>query len=199
MVAPAAHLSQRSPLKDARLVRKATAGLQAKAVLRSFRPGLLVAALSLLGCGTGLRGGEPNDGGSEPPQSDAGNTATVPDLEVGTGTSAFEPLTDGQSVSIIFGPQGGYHVWAALRLKKSFAPERVEVHARLLQGSAELSDNGYLLNLVDAGDRYEWYGLQALVPDPAAIDGQPVTVRLEVKDQSGKSASAEVRVVPHKS
>jgi hypothetical protein len=178
-------------------VRKATAGLEARVVLRSFRPALLVAALSLLGCGIGPRGGEPNDGGSEQPPTDAGNT--VPDLEVGTGISAFEPLTDGQSVSIIFGPQGGYHVWAALRLKKSFAPERAEVHARLLQGSTELSDNGYLLNLVDAGDRYEWYGLQALVPDPTAIDGQPVTVRLTVKDQSGKTASAEVRVVPHKS
>ena len=36
-------------------------------------------------------------------------------IEVGTGTRAFQPLTDGAPITIEAGLQGGYHVTGALR------------------------------------------------------------------------------------
>jgi hypothetical protein len=154
----------------------------------------LCALAGLCACGTGVKAVD--DAGRD--ETDAGQSTSGKDLEVGTGSSDFEALTDGQSVQIIHGPQGGYHVWAALRASRSkVAPERAQVYARLSFNGTELSANGYSLNLVEVGDFYEWYGLQALIPDPTAVDGQTVLLRLELTDSTGFTATDERRLVPH--
>lgn len=38
-------------------------------------------------------------------------------MEIGTGTSAFEPLAEMAAVPLVFGPQGGYHIDVAVRLR----------------------------------------------------------------------------------
>lgn len=62
----------------------------------------------------------------DPTGSDSGGTGgdttdTVPVLdpaiEIGTGDVEFEPLRDGDECLIIFGPQGGYHFWASMRVQ----------------------------------------------------------------------------------
>jgi hypothetical protein len=158
-------------------------------------------ALGLAACGPGPLG--PTDSGRQeaPPPADggtdAGTSATAPPpLEVGTGLSGFEPVSDGQSLEVIFGPQGGYHVWAAIRAsKKDVTPDRAQVRVKLIKDGTVLSENPYQLNLVDSGGFYEWYALQALVPDPAVVDGQTVTVRIELSDRIGRSAADEVTIV----
>lgn len=40
----------------------------------------------------------------------------APGLEIGTGEIAFVPLTDGDTLQIIQGPQGGFHLLASLRV-----------------------------------------------------------------------------------
>jgi hypothetical protein len=40
----------------------------------------------------------------------------VPVLEVGTGTYRFEPVTDGDTLPLVFGAQGGWHLWVAIRV-----------------------------------------------------------------------------------
>ena len=158
--------------------------------LHSFQP--VIAAVLLMGsfaCGPGAARGGDADLPDDPHHQ---NPAPVADLDVGTGVSGFDALADGQQVEIIFGPQGGYHVWAALRASKTaVAPDRAEVHVKLLLDGTQLSDNAYRLNLVDTGDFYEWYALQALVPDPAAVEGKTVIVRVELTDARGASFSAE--------
>ena len=132
------------------------------------------------------------------PTVDAGQLAdggAVPLLEVGTGPSSFAALTDGQDLDIIAGPQGGFHLWTALRASKALSPDRFEVKLAVRQGATELSQNGYRLTLVDNGERYEWYGMQALVPDPAAVDGQSVTLRIDATDSNGVTATDERRVI----
>ena len=66
---------------------------------------LSVLSLLLVACS-----GDPKDG--EP---------TIPDLppkiEIGTGETAFEPLEDGDTIYIVYGPQGGYHFNGSLRGK----------------------------------------------------------------------------------
>ena len=44
-----------------------------------------------------------------------GPDAGPPSLEIGTGTRGFETLSDGDSIFIVQGPQGGYHFFGSLR------------------------------------------------------------------------------------
>ncbi len=60
-------------------------------------------ALWLAGCGAG--------GGA-----DSGPPMPDPGIELGTGTQVFEPLADGDTVYVVFGPQGGYHVDGSMRV-----------------------------------------------------------------------------------
>jgi hypothetical protein len=46
--------------------------------------------------------------------SPCGETPDAPEFEIGTGEVCYEPLVEGQIVPHITGPQGGYHVWAAV-------------------------------------------------------------------------------------
>ena len=53
-------------------------------------------------------------GGCSDPSAPAAD-AGPPFIELGTGERAFEPLSNGDPVEIVFGPQGGYHVWGTVR------------------------------------------------------------------------------------
>lgn len=51
---------------------------------------------------------------------DAGNAdapPVTPMIEIGTGEIEFEPITDGQDLEYIQGPQGGYHFLASVRVQ----------------------------------------------------------------------------------
>jgi hypothetical protein len=154
------------------------------------RPSLRFASLAFLlltaSCGAG--GG--NDGGVIPPD---GGSAVV---EVGTGENSFVELTDGDAVTIIKGPQGGYHIWTAVRAKQGLNPKGIEVKVSVLNSTGtELSLNAYRLNLTANGSYYEWYGLLGLVPVPADVSGSEVRLHLEVKDSAGVTATDERRVL----
>lgn len=79
------------------------------------RAALILSAL-VAGCGPDET---PVDDGCDVP-------ATALDVEVGTGLDEFEPITDGAKVSLIYGPQGGFHLWTAIRVRDVSA-ERVSV------------------------------------------------------------------------
>ena len=53
-----------------------------------------------------------------------------PAVELGTGLTTFAPLTDGDRVTIIMGPQGGYHVWGAARTANLAMPPPGPLHLR---------------------------------------------------------------------
>lgn len=59
---------------------------------------------------TGVTSGSGGGGGSSTCEPPAG----VGVFAMGTGERCFEPLTDGQEVPLMQGPQGGYHVWLAI-------------------------------------------------------------------------------------
>ena len=45
-----------------------------------------------------------------------GCTPVEPDLELGAGDIAFEPLDNGDPIDVIHGPQGGFHVLGSVRV-----------------------------------------------------------------------------------
>lgn len=58
--------------------------------------------------------------------TDAGETAWI---ELGAGTDTYRRLEANDVVRIFEGPQGGYHIWAALR-GQGFDPDEVTIEAR---------------------------------------------------------------------
>jgi hypothetical protein len=63
------------------------------------RPAAALLALALAGCG----GRDAPDG--------------PPEAALGTGSDMFVPLSDGDDVTIVQGPQGGFHVFASVRVR----------------------------------------------------------------------------------
>ena len=98
-------------------------------------------------------------------------------------------------MNIIYGPQGGTHIWAAVRVGRDAAPAHAKVTFTLWLGDTELSRSTVTVSLVDAGEFYEWYALPAIVPDPGAIDGKTVRLRFEVLDERGRSGVDERALV----
>ncbi|MEQ1571636.1 MAG: hypothetical protein ABMA64_38765 [Myxococcota bacterium] len=58
----------------------------------------------------------------EPATSDSSVTCPERAMVHGTGETAVEPLVVGQELTIVNGPQGGWHVWTAAELT-GFGPE----------------------------------------------------------------------------
>jgi hypothetical protein len=65
-----------------------------------------VFATFLIGCS----GGDGTTKGSDSGEP-AGCTAQDLTVEVGTGELEYEPLEDGDPVTLVYGPQGGWHIW----------------------------------------------------------------------------------------
>lgn len=78
-----------------------------------------------------------HDGSADAEGSDAADTETTPApigpwMEIGQGESAFEGVNESSAIACVFGPQGSYHVWAAIRL------HNIEPSAVLIDTTAEI-------------------------------------------------------------
>jgi len=86
-------------------------------MLRSFKiilaSGLLLGSLG--GCLTEV---DPGDINNDDPQPDPQACSSQPwsgGFEIGTGEECFEAVTNKQSIPLIAGPQGGFHIWFGVR------------------------------------------------------------------------------------
>jgi hypothetical protein len=134
----------------------------------------------------------------------SGGSATTPaasvDVELGTGTQSFEPLSDGQSVDIVGGPQGGgFRITTALRVH---APQAGGAMVTL---SARLKDTGAALDepitrVVDlvstAPGVWEKAGLPDFITDPTTVHQKAIVIQAEVMI-GGSRGSDEKTVVPN--
>lgn len=137
----------------------------------------------------------------------AGDETTLPTscdpvaatVEVGTGTGAFEPLSEGQALPFFLGPQGGYHVFAALKATgiepgdpaDPFGPASPVI-------TVELTVEGEVIGrLIDQPRLFEAQQDAAVlvnqrvvmeVLDPPDYDGAAATLSAEVVDRCGSAA-----------
>ncbi len=132
--------------------------------------------------------------------SDAGSDE--PRVEVGTGSTQFEPLTEGQVVDFTAGPQGGgqffgFHIWFGARTW-NLNPEAVSVTFIVLKAGdrSELARLNWVTNFrPTATDAYEIWGGTPRLSDCCAAASQPLVMRVEVLDVEGKSATGEIGVM----
>lgn len=139
-----------------------------------------------------------------PPADPRVELAPIPDtpatlgVEVGSGQTEFVPLTDGDLVDVIYGSQGGYHLWTSVRLSDPTIQEgTINVSARFEAGGAPAGlPSGWaaMPSLVD-GAR-EQLGMRNAIDQPSAVVGKRIILRAEVVTRDGRHGSGEHVVVP---
>ncbi|WP_437968409.1 hypothetical protein WMF04_03565 [Sorangium sp. So ce260] len=123
-----------------------------------------------------------------------------PEIVIGQGESAFAPLEDGEVVPIEAGPQGGHHVWLALRVTGlRQMGSRLEVGGYFPELAFELLPFTARVTLRSAGQgRCEIYGIRFQVDRGLAVDnvrGRALDVEIALEDPNGDVATAARRVV----
>lgn len=154
-----------------------------------MRAAYLLCLSTVLSCGAGA-------GSPSPEPVDPG----PPWLEVGAGSTAFEPLADGDAIELVQGPQGGWHVDVAARFG-GMSPDGLTLSYRAFDGEtgAEVAypivsalnedrvlhgPDGY----VRTGDRVVFD-----IDGPADVVGREVEIRIEARGP-GAEADADVLV-----
>ncbi|WP_437578002.1 hypothetical protein [Sorangium sp. So ce887] len=123
-----------------------------------------------------------------------------PEVVIGQGESAFAPLDEGEVVPIEAGPQGGHHVWLALRvtgLRQMGSRLRVGGYFRELEFELRPFTAQVTLHRA-AGDLCEIYGIRFQVDRGLMVDavrGRALDVEIALEDPNGDLATAARRVV----
>lgn len=123
-------------------------------------------------------------------------------VEVGGGALAFEPVAEGAELTMVHGPQGGWHVLASARF--TGVNPIVSIHYTIAAGSAEgpiVADNTYRVQIVqdvECGGYYPgMYGyldVRALLDGerdtpPELLAGEPLFLTLATTDLEGRVAT----------
>ncbi|WP_437677514.1 hypothetical protein [Sorangium sp. So ce131] len=123
-----------------------------------------------------------------------------PAMRIGQGQSAFAPLEEGEVVPIEPGPQGGHHVWLALRatgLRQMGS--RLTVGGRFPELALALPPFTSQVTLRKAGaDHCEIYGVRFQVDrglSVEAVRGRALDIDVTLEDPDGDVATAARQVV----
>ena len=125
----------------------------------------------------------------------------APDVAEGTGQTDYLPLTDGQTLQLERGPQGGHHIWIATRMKNlRQSGSRTLLHATMPSDpSVVIADAAYVFTFdPDEGNYCKLWGLRFqldanamnLGEDYKKFLGKSLLVTTTVTDSTNASASS---------
>lgn len=170
-----------------------------------LRTAALAALLSFTLLPVGCDGAGGVDAGSRPDVP-----GLVPEAELGTmEDSEFAPLSDGDELAYILGPQGGYHFLASVRVRGVVPgnpdmlgdPSNPRVEFRAWRGDArvDIRASEYIQGLDPvAGDplTHEMVGRLLIlnIMSCADLTGETIRVEVEVEDVEGTVVTDEVTV-----
>jgi hypothetical protein len=130
--------------------------------------------------------------------------AGAPVLQVGTGQTDYLPLTDGQTVQMEQGPQGGHHIWIAVRqenLKQSGSTTTITSVVPSTGQAGPMTSYVFTFD-PDQGGFCKLYGLRYQL-DADGTDyhkflGQPLDLTVVIEDASGAkgTGSAHINIDP---
>lgn len=161
-------------------------------MLRSSRIISIYGAALLLACSASP---EARDDGGCPPDGDSG--CSEPELEIGTGTAIFDPLSEGVGVPLVRGAQGGWHIWIAVRASGlDTGVGRLTIRKGLEGESAIEESVGITFDPPDPEGRRVFLGWPAVVAEPGCAVGERYRFEVELTTASGVRLEDEVVVVP---
>ena len=129
-----------------------------------------------------------------------GKNPGPPAVQVGTGQGDYLPLAPGQTLQAEEGPQGGHHIWIAVRmknLKQSLSTTRIE-GVQPDTGTTIPPSTFVFTYTPTEGGFCKVYGMRYQL-DNGGIDyrpflGKPLDVTVTVTDPMGASAKATTRI-----
>jgi hypothetical protein len=125
-----------------------------------------------------------------------------PELEIGGGELAFEPLAEDATLPFVRGGQGGTHVYVSFR-ERGLLPKRIAIEVTTTiseDPELVLSRRGRVGFEPESGDggageRYVFPGWPAEMIEAAEHVGESVVVAVTLTDTAGMSAHAEKSIV----
>jgi hypothetical protein len=162
-------------------------------------------ALAAIGCSGNSGPNSDDSAAADSGVSGAGCSSGEASVELGTGEDAFEPLQDGDPVSVINGPQGGQHILGSVRTSNMTSVATVRLSIQRAEDDSYVSDQTYRLQFFeDDAERCEWsypglfayLGFVSLAQDNANFLWLDAIMRIEVTDNNGRTMSDEVMVIP---
>jgi hypothetical protein len=130
--------------------------------------------------------------------------AGKPIVQVGTGQTDYLPLTDGQTVIAEQGPQGGHHIWIAVR-QQNVTQSGTTTTITSVQPSSGLAGptTAFIFTFVpDEGAFCKLSGLRYQLDidgtDYHLFLGKPLDVTVTLRDPSGEATSgvAHINISP---
>lgn len=149
------------------------------------RTAAVAAAVAMAGCpattsSSGPSGANPTDPVVVP--------STQPTLatEIGTGEDAFQALPDGGPVTLVYGSQGGQHIWTAVRVRGVAADAGLFANVSVSSDATPLGPESGWAGPWTAvsGDTLELAGMRAYLREP--ISGKDVILHVEVVAKDGR-------------
>jgi hypothetical protein len=126
--------------------------------------------------------------------------AGPPVVQPGTGQTDFALLTDGQVLTPERGPQGGHHLWVAVRMK-NMRQSGTTVTLTAEQPGTELKvpPTSFVFAFEPAGEGFcKLYALRLQLDNSsvpvARFLGKPLDLHVALADTNGTTAEAQVRV-----
>ena len=155
------------------------------------------------------------DSGDSATTDTAAATTSVPDTDVdplcdvapavyiGTGEEFFEPLSEGDQVPIIAGPQGGWHIWQSIETYNMGEVADTHLSITLASTGAVVSEGKYLVGLLKDEElvcRNYFFGMfgfldtddlayESCDTPPELLGYREVCLNVEVVDEFGVEAS----------
>ncbi len=125
----------------------------------------------------------------------------APEVTVGEGQADYLPVGDGDVLQVQAGPQGGYHVWIAARIKNLKQSGSVtEVSGRIAELDYDIAPLSVVFTLdPDEGGYCKLFGLRLRLDDTAhpieSLLGKTVDVTVKVTDPDGDVAEGARTIV----
>jgi hypothetical protein len=129
-----------------------------------------------------------------------------PHVEIGTGEEGFVALIPGDSVTMVHGPQGGWHLLGSVRMWNMGPIVDIHFVVRSVLHEAIVADNNYrVATVIEAECTALFWGMYGYLdvhelavgeldtPPELLADG-PLEIVMTVKDQAGLTAEAALLV-----
>jgi len=134
-------------------------------------------------------------------------TSLEPRVEIGSGETTFESLGENDSVMMVHGPQGGWHMLGSVRVHNM--DPIIEVHFTIHDeaSGAIFSDNLYRVAVVQDGECTGYYpGMYGYLDvtdmatetadrPPEVLGVSPVVMTMEISDFAGREKTTTLRVM----
>ena len=125
---------------------------------------------------------------------------------VGTGEQTFHPLAPGGDLQLVHGPQGGWHLNAALYAENTSQVLQIlplltdPLTGTVLAGGDGLADTYNQALILDGECSGESAGIRAIFDGAdlahiCSLQGQPLELRLEIRSQSSEEAACSAQGV----